>query len=368
VKHRVKIVGCGAVTPVGLSALSSCAAIRAHVAGFSESSFFHQSFGSEVSPVPERITQARVPLDGTDFVQNDFRRLIKFAASAVRECAKGNAIDVRRTALIVGIRNAHRRRPAFPKTDVEWLDEIESELGTRFSDRSCVIAEGHTSVFQGLLVARELLRDNAADACIVGGVDSYLNIFDMHGLVSSHRVVGPSVSRGLIPGEGAAFLAIVDSRADPVRQGEVCIMGIGLASEDPQSTVLSDGHPTGRGLQHALEAAVADSGVSEARINLRISDQNGETYRADEALLASIRFYKTYRQHLEIWHPADCLGDMGAASGAMLLILGWAGLSQGYAPADVAMCESSSDGGTRGGCVIARADELDSSLELHSAR
>ena len=92
----------------------------------------------------------------------------------------------------------------------------------------------------------------------------------------------------------------------------------------------------------------------ESSIDLRISDLNGEIYRTDETLLAATRFYKTYRQHLEIWHPADCVGETGAASGALLLILGWAALTGGYAPGPIAMCEASSDEGLRAGCVIGR--------------
>src|SRR6185312_4745541 len=69
-----------------------------------------------------------------------------------------------------------------------------------------------------------------------------------------------------------------------------------------------------------------------------------------------IRFYKTYRHHLESWHPADCVGEIGAASGARGLIVGMAGLQQGYAPGPVAMCESASDSGLRACCLIARRD------------
>jgi 3-oxoacyl-[acyl-carrier-protein] synthase-1 len=140
----------------------------------------------------------------------------------------------------------------------------------------------------------------------------------------------------------------------------VCIMGVGLTTEDSQSTVLSDGHPTGRALERALRAAVLDADVAEERIELRVSDLNGETYRADESLFASIRFYRTYRPHLAIWHPADCVGDMGAASGSILLILSWAGLGRGYAPGLVAMCESSSDAGQRAGCIVARLENAES--------
>jgi 3-oxoacyl-[acyl-carrier-protein] synthase-1 len=355
VTDSLTIAGCGAVTAVGLNVLSTCAAIRAHVSGFSESRFFHQAFGAVPTFALDGIVQARVPLDDPPFDGGDFDRLVKLAALALRDCVRNSRLDPSRTAVMLGVRDAYRVHPDFVNVNHKWIAEIESVLRVRFHSRSEVIAGGHVSVFQGLLMARHLLRSGEITSCIVGGVDSYLNDYDLQGFVRAFRILGPKVSRGFVPGEGAAFLAL--EAPVPGSAPDVRVMGVGIAKEDPKCTVLSDGHPTGRGLEQALDAALGDAGVAEARIDLRISDQNGETYRTDESLLAAVRFYKTYRQHLEIWHPADCVGDIGAASGAMLLILGWAGLSQRYAPGAVAMCESSSDSGDRAACVIARIDD-----------
>ena len=56
-----------------------------------------------------------------------------------------------------------------------------------------------------------------------------------------------------------------------VARGE--IMGVGLATEDPSVTVLSDGHPTGKGLQRALQATIRDAHIAESLIAFRVSDQ-----------------------------------------------------------------------------------------------
>jgi 3-oxoacyl-[acyl-carrier-protein] synthase I len=192
--------------------------------------------------------------------------------------------------------------------------------------------------------------------CIVAAVDSYLNVYDLERLVRTYRIAGPVVSKGLVPGEGAACVAVRLGGREPAPTGSVDVLGIGLGVENPSTTVLSEGHPTGRGLESALEAAVIDAGVPEGAIDLRISDLNGETYRTDDSLLASTRFYRTYRKRLEMWHPAECVGDMGAASGAISVIVAWAGLAGGYAPGPIAVCESSSDSGQRAGCVIGLSD------------
>ena len=355
--YPMMIVGRGAITPVGLSAPSTCAAVRAHISSFSESGLFHKSFTGDAAVGMDRIVHAQVPIFLPEMGYSDFDRQSKFAALAIRECAATRITNLRETALIVGIREDYRQHPHFGTEDRDWLAAIAQELGTTFHEQSRVIREGHTSVFHGLAIAQELLCNKIVRTCIVGGVDSYLNVYDIERLERGYRILGPKVSRGLVPGEGAAFIGVTtastaSTHSDADRR--ICVMGVGLAKEDSSATVLSDGHPVGRGLERALEAAVIDAAVPESCIDLRISDLIGELYRCDDSLLAAIRFYKTYRSHLEIWHPADCVGDIGAASGAMSLILGWAGMSRGYA-AGTAMCESSSDSGDRACCIIARS-------------
>jgi 3-oxoacyl-[acyl-carrier-protein] synthase-1 len=360
------LVGCGAVTPVGLSAASTCAAVRAHISAYAESNLYHESFIDAPipsfidppGPILHRIIHARVPTLAAEAQTDEFSRLVKLAASAVSECLQRSDSDPEGTGLILGLRERHREHPDLSGREREWHGAIESELGIRFHRASHTLAAGHTSVFQGLVSARQLLTERSVTTCIVAGIDSYLNVYDLERLVRTYRILGPTASRGFVPGEGVACVAVRLAQGAKTREANACILGIGLDAEDSNSTVLSDGHATGRGLERALERAVIDAQMPESSIELRISDLNGEMYRTDESLLAAARFYKTYRAHLEIWHPAECVGDMGAASGAMSLILGWAALSGGYAPGPVAMCESSSDAGRRAGCLIGLSDTM----------
>ena len=119
-------------------------------------------------------------------------------------------------------------------------------------------------------------------------------------------------------------------------------------------TILSDGHPTGRGLQRALEATLRDAQVPEPQISFRISDLNGEYDRGVESMLAAARFYKTRREDSVVWLPAASVGDAGAALGALLIIVAVTGMAKGYAPGGVAMCESCSDQGIAVGCLVAK--------------
>jgi len=200
--------------------------------------------------------------------------------------------------------------------------------------------------------ARDLLKSGNVNCCLVGGADSFLNEEDLTRLEGSFRLKSPDIPQGLIPGEGAAFLAVA-SGGTSLKTRRMSIRGIGLSKEDAAHTVMSAGHPTGRALISALHAALSDAQLPESIVSWRLSDLNGEFYGAIDSLLALSRVYRTRRDRLEICHPADCVGEIGAAAGALLIIVAATAMEKGYAPGLVAMCEGSSDSGMRAACLVA---------------
>ncbi|MBC7604113.1 MAG: hypothetical protein H7255_15825 [Ramlibacter sp.] len=352
----LQILGLGAMTPLGPTAPTTCAALRAQLSGYAVTGLFHQSFDPGLGGQLEPITMARLPISVASREIDEPTRLLLAAAGAVEEALLQSGLSARDCALIVGTREAEREHPDFDGFGRRWIDGIEALLGLHFHRASTVIGRGHVSAFVAVRAAQQLLRDGRVGACIVGGVDSLCSVFDLERYVLAYRLLGRTVSKGFVPGEGAAFVAVAAARAAVDAAIPVQVAGVGLASEESQNCLLSGGHATGLGLERALRDAIADSGVPEGRIDLRLSDLNGESFRIDDMLLATIRFYKTYRKHLEFWHPASGVGDMGAASGAMLMVQGCTALMQGLAPGAVAMCESASDSADRAACVLARAE------------
>ena len=78
-------------------------------------------------------------------------------------------------------------------------------------------------------------------------------------------------------------------------------------------------------------------------------DMNGEPYRADEFGFATIRAGGLFRDPSAFTAPADCWGDVGAASGPLFLILAEAAIRKGYAPGPVLAAFTSSESGERCG-------------------
>jgi len=354
---KLTLLGFGAVTAVGLTAAQTCAAIRAAITGFGDSAFSHYT------PAPIPLIAAQVPLDPPPEEDETFDRLVRLAAAAIRGCLDDSGVDPRQTALLLNWREAFREDSDLEGKDPALFAAIEETLRLKFHNASRVMRQGKAGGFRGFQEGGALLTAGVVSACLTGGVDSFFNTDDLIRFDSVYRIKREGVPRGFIPGEGAAFVAVAAPESVWHRSGRARgqILGVGLATEDPSVTVLSDGHPTGKALQRAFEATIRDAAIEESRIDFRVSDQNGETYHHLESSFALSRFYRTHREECPNWLPAASVGEIGAAVGPLLVMMAAIAMEKGYAPGALAMCEASSDEGLRAGCLVGPAPSASSS-------
>jgi 3-oxoacyl-[acyl-carrier-protein] synthase I len=334
------------MTPVGLSWMQTCSAARAGISAIAESDFLLQ--GAEW----ERVLAASVHMRPRASDSRPAPRMQAMARLALAECISSLGVPKHRTAVVLCAPDASRVEPL-----EEWFgDGLQASLRegvlSGFHAASRILWRGHAGVIAGLLEAQTLLEHDGIDACVVGGVDSMLNAVDLERLEKSWRLQREGVANGLVPGEAAAFVALVRHGLASQGRSLACIRGVGVDVESELSSAASGCHPTGQGMVRALGAAVLQAGIAESAIGLRVCDQNGERYRAMDSLLTVSRFYRTDRKGLPIWHPAESFGDVGAAVGALLIQLACHGLASGHAPTQTIACESSSDEGLRAACVI----------------
>ncbi len=341
--QSLAILGCGCVSCVGFTAASTCAAIRAKVSGFTMTGFRDKIKGPTI--------WAEVPLSPSPLDANPFSRLVSLAEMALVECVETAGVDRRECPVLLGTREPFRVGPGVDWSRKALLAETLKSSGVAMHPFSRVFPEGNASCFAALSHARELLTSGHTKVCIVGGVDSLLNPADMRRFGNAYRLNSDEVAQGFVPGEAAAFLAV--TREETAR-GLAKILGLALTREDDGRTVLSNRFSHGTGLEHAMLAAIRDSGRSEQDVAFRISDVNGETYRGLESMLAMFRVYRSQRSHLPHIYPASSVGETGAAAGALLLVVVVTALSKGYAPGSIGVCEASSDAGLRAACLVSR--------------
>jgi 3-oxoacyl-[acyl-carrier-protein] synthase-1 len=331
------------VTPVGLSAASTCAALRAGISRL--------QMLPVATPLPEPVVGAWVPtVDALSFY-----RLLRLLVPALQEViAHIDVQELEQVPLIVG--TAEPGRPDRPgQLDGQLLSALSQRLGVTFSSRySQVIAEGRTSVFRGVALARELIGRGLAPRCIVAGVDSMVNQDAIGWLFRNRRLKLPDDPDGAMPGEAAAAVEICSTtpeRADD--QGGALIRGVGFGVEPV--TILSDEPCLAEGLTAAVRAALEEAGMGLADMDFRLSDVTGEQYYFREATNVVSRLLRKHKEGFPIWHCADSIADVGAAVGGVMLGQAATALRQGYAPGRSVICQSSSDGGTRAALVVTAA-------------
>lgn len=197
------------------------------------------------------------------------------------------------------------------------------------------------------------LRKGQSKLCIVGGADSYQDQNTLTWLDGTGRLKSNRNRYGFIPGEAAAVL-LLESRAHAETRGAnifAMIRGLGKGLE--KNPVGADRPSSGEGLAQAIRAAIGGA-ENPLAIEWVAGDLNGESYRAREWGLGQVMLQRNFREVKHTWHPADSLGDVGAASGAVLVSLAARALEKGYAPAEKCLIFAGSDDGSRGALLLQR--------------
>lgn len=215
-----------------------------------------------------------------------------------------------------------------------------------------VVSTGNTGVFASITGAITSLIQGRAQMCVVGGVDSLLHTPHLAALDDDGRLKTEATPVGLTPGEGAAFVVL--ERAEQARSRQARA----LARVTPPRLAVErqspDGKAPGRGkaASQVLRQALADAPCPPDRIHRVLTDLNGERWRFLEWAIASNPALAGMPPDWRLWHPADCFGDVGAATGAMHLCLATRAFERHYAVGDAIIIFNASDTGERGALCV----------------
>ena len=327
----------GLVTPVGLNSPSTCAALRAGIRGVDAEFLWDLESG-------DYVTAGKVPLPQW---WEGVGKLPKLVAPAIYECLqKTEACPASEIVLLLGV--ASFQRPSrWKASDSEIIGAIEHELEQRFHPASRVIAHGHVSGAVALRSAQKLVHAEDVRSCIIAGVDSFLEQETLDAYLAERRILTENNSNGFSPGEAGS--AVLVGPAEDNLEGELRIIGLGFAKEE--ATITSDKPLRGEGLTNACRNALTSAGRTMADIDYRITDLNGEHYKFKEATFAFGRLLKERRPSIDLWHPIEYIGDIGAAIGPCVLAVALHAAQKGYAPGASILFHFSNDGGERAAIV-----------------
>jgi 3-oxoacyl-[acyl-carrier-protein] synthase-1 len=331
----VAILGCGMMTGVGLTAEASCAAIRARLDNFKETRF--------IASGGEWIIGSEVPLEEP---WRGIPKLARLLAGPLRECLD-LIPDVPPESIPVILCVAEEERPGrLEGLGNPLLFEACELLGVRFHDKSRVIAQGRVSGAVALHHASRMIHEVGFLHLIVAGVDSYLVAGTLSAYGDRNRLLTPENSNGFIPGEAGATLLV----GPPNAHSEMVCRGFGFAVE--KATIEAEEPLRADGMVAALQQALAAAGLSMAQIGYRMADISGEQYAFKEADLAVSRILRDRHEFQDLWHPADCIGETGAAAVLSMLAVALTAARKGYAAGDPVLAHSGNDDGRRAAIVL----------------
>ncbi|MFV1951430.1 MAG: hypothetical protein ACC630_05685 [Nitrospinota bacterium] len=342
------------ITSVGDSAVQSCASIRADIIRFQEPEYYY--FNQMTDPEwgePDPLVCA--PVSTIDLEIEGKERWMQMVLSAIKDLIKNariNRADLKQTALFLAL--PPLSRDGINKDIVEtFLPEFYQRTAIEPFPVSKIFPNGHAAVCLAIEEGVFLIKSGKVKFCIIGGVDSFLDYNSLEWLDNSYRLKSERNRDGFIPGEASAFFMIelLDSALNRKIDTLALIEGIGSAIE--KNTIFSDKPCMAKGLTGAIRKAAEDS-IDDSPIEWVLCDLNGESYRSGEWGIVYTRLGKIFKDLKYLQHPADCIGDVGAASGGVYIALASRAFQRGYAPSDKVLLWASSDDGERAAVVLKR--------------
>lgn len=313
------IANTGLITAIGASTRMVHAVYRTGLSAYATANYFtHDHHLMTLAQLPDAALPPLVPaLENSDFLNLRDQRLVRFAQVAASEALasyEGNPVPL----LLAGPQNYSGLQNQLDRDFFPALQQ-QTDLPIDYA-ASRLISTGRTGVLEALRLADHYLYDLGLNAVLIGGVDTcqnsrWLALLDEDGRIKSGR---PGAGDSFVPGDGAGFLLLT---AEPAHGGEWCyrLTPPGLATEAGH---LYSSEPY---LANGLDAAVKQALLAVAEelpITQLFSSMNGEHYWVKEIGVAMTRSSERLKNATH-QHPADCYGDVGAATGAALIALAY---------------------------------------------
>ncbi len=346
--RKLYLVDSTLITAVGDSPDRVAAAIAADISGYGVSVF------KSISDTP--ISMAKVP----DALFSDFEgsisegsyfnlrhdRVVKLAIMALRKLCHNLSPDNSIPLLLSMPEPILLPEDGLPPLPSELCKNLNPWLNQNLI--RC-FHSGRAAGVQAIAFAFQYLAEYPY--ILVGGSDSHEDPLILEHLEKSGRLSTPETMNGFVPGEGASFLLLT-----PFKELAKVIDGNVLEISEPgiseETGHLYSDHPyKGEGLNSAFKKAIENNGGQIQNIHSIYSSMNGENFWAKEYGVAHLRNFTAANKQAHIEHPADCFGDLGAATATALITLAATHL-QKHKNTHKHLIYSSSDTSLRGALTI----------------
>ncbi len=182
-----------------------------------------------------------------------------------------------------------------------------------------VYCEGHSAAYKALEQVYNYLQEPGHEFCLLAGVDSYIDSMTLNILDLNQQVHTTDNPYGFVPGEAAACLVFCSEQTQKKYQLDSLGALTGF-SHTLEPIYHRSGVCTGQGLTKVMREVIHFS-HGKAKIRHAIGDLNGEPHRSDEYGFTLTRLSQYFHSPEHFTAPADCWGDVGAATGLLSMVL-----------------------------------------------
>ena len=364
-KRRVVITGMGAVTPVGLTAAESWAAVKAGTCGIAPITLY------DTSNMKAKLAGEVKGFDPANYVEKREARKVdlfaQFALAAAREAVAQSGLDFTqedpyRCALIIsaGIGGLYTLQHECVKGEQKGYDKISpffipmsignmaaAQIAIRYGLKgmatcpTTACAGGTNAVGDAL----RQIRDGYAEVVLCGGAEAVVTELAMGGFTSMHALcLSDDPKRASIPfdaersgfvmGEGAGILVLEELEHAKARGAKIYgeIVGYGTNCDAHHITAPD---PTGTWPAACIQQALSDAGIAPEQVDY-VNAHGTSTPLNDSGETAALK--KVFGDHagkLMVSSTKSMTGHMLGAGGAVEAIFSLLALKDGFVPATI---------------------------------
>jgi 3-oxoacyl-[acyl-carrier-protein] synthase I len=339
---EITVVGVGACTSIGSSAPTTAAAVRGGISGLSLHPNFVDAGGEPVSFAADPCIDSEASVE---------QRMLEMLRVAATEALKPEASGARLVPDCCVLALPEPRAGLPVDLEARLSAAVAADLGLD-AQAIRILPRGHAGGLMALQAAAEWLAQGQSQAVLVVGVDSYHDEQTVRSLEIHRRLKTSDIRGGFVPGEAAgACLLVRDGVAQRAGLPALARIQSGATAVEP-SPLRSNEPSLGEGLTAVIAAATQNLRLPQEQITLTYCDLNGERFRNEEFVFALLRTQAAFREPNDYVSPADCWGDVGAASGPLFVMLAVAAKLRGHAKGHYPLLWACSDSGYRSAIAL----------------
>ncbi|MBK9989732.1 MAG: hypothetical protein IPP19_03070 [Verrucomicrobia bacterium] len=361
---EIDISSVGMVTSLGANAEQTAANVRAGITRYSEVPMAGLYENKFTVALIQRDLLGGIPeeMQNRKFFTRREGLLLRIAGVALRDCLGGRKLES--VPLFLALPEHETAKPLNPALFLDDLEKLNPGVFRRADSRADW--KGRAGGLAALGEAVQAIADGRFPCVIAGGVDTFYDpyvlakldsyIYPQHrGEIPYHWVLRvkrdhPSQTDTFVPGEGAGLILLM--RKDvAVAQSKIPLATFSGTALGFEPGFMGSTEPyLGEGLAGVVQKLLTENPTTTP-IREVYSTMNGESYWAKEWGVARIRNAAAFAEGERMNHPAEYFGDLGAASGPILVGLAALGISHNYRQSP-ALVYASSDFGLRAAGII----------------